>query len=208
MKLTPVSLAVEGVLDEAVLRHLLSQSGRQFTVGACYGKRGKDYLRQNVTRFNYAAAHKPFIILTDLDEEDCPPGLLSRWLPQGHHANLVLRIAVREVESWLLADRDHLAEFMGIAGADIPQWPDGQHDPKALLIDLARRSRRRDIREDLVPVPGSTSKVGRNYVGRLIQFVRSAWRVDNAARQRSASLDRAIKALQAFMPAFPGDARS
>jgi hypothetical protein len=208
VKHIPVSLAVEGVLDEAVLRQLLLQCGRQFAVGACYGKRGKDYLRQNVTRFSHAAAYKPFIILTDLDEEDCPPGMLKHWLPQGHHANLVLRIAVRAVESWLLADRDHLAEFMGIAGVAIPQWPDNQRDPKSLLVDLARRSRRRDIREDLVPVPGSTSKVGKNYVGRLIQFVGNAWRVDTATRQRSASLDRAIRALQLFMPAFPGDARS
>lgn len=207
MKPIPVSLAVEGVLDEAVLSHLLAQSGKRFTVGACYGKRGKDYLRQNVARFNYAAAHKPFIILTDLDEEDCPPGLVNRWLPLGQHGNLVLRIAVREVETWLLADRDQLAGFLGIAGTEIPQWPDRQQDPKALLVRLASRSRKRDIREDLVPAHESTSKVGKNYVGRLIHFVRNAWRVDSATRKRSPSLDKAIKSLEAFVPALSRDAR-
>lgn len=207
MKPIPVSLAVEGVLDEAVLRHLLAQIGRPFLVEACYGKRGKDYLRQNVARFNYAAAHKPFILLTDLDEEDCPPGLVKRWLPQGQHGNLVLRIAVREVEAWLLADRDQLAGFLGIADTEIPQWPDRQLDPKALVVRLARRSRKRDIREDLVPAHESSSKVGKNYVGRLIHFVRNIWRVDAATRGRSPSLDRAMMALERFVPAFPRGAR-
>lgn len=196
----PVSLAVEGLLDEQVLRQLLEQSGRPFAPGVCYGKKGKDHLKQNVARFNQAAAHVPFIILTDLDEEDCPPGLIGRWLPKGCHNNLVLRIAVREVESWLLADREHLAEFLRIPAILIPQQTDNCADPKSLLIDLAKRSPRRDIREDIVPVPGSTSKVGKNYVGQLTKFVTSKWHVDDASRSHSPSLDKAMKALIGFAP--------
>lgn len=44
----PISLAVEGELDERVLRELLKQSGCSFAPGVCYGKRGKDNLWQNV----------------------------------------------------------------------------------------------------------------------------------------------------------------
>ncbi len=200
MKSIPVSLAVEGVLDESVLRQLLKQSGKQFEVSACYGKHGKDYLRQNVGRFNQAAAHKPFIVLTDLDVEDCPPGLVGRWLPHGQHDNLILRIAVREIESWLLADLERFAHFLGVRSDRIPQWPDSETDPKGLVVDLARRSRKRDIREDLVPAPESTSKVGRNYVGQLIRFVASDWQVDEAVCRRSPSLSKARAAVQRFSP--------
>jgi hypothetical protein len=196
----PVSLAAEGPLDEQVLRQLLEKSGRPFAPGVCYGKKGKDHLKKNIARFNQAAAHVPFIILTDLDEEDCPPGLLGRWLPKGRHNNLVLRIAVREVESWLLADREHLAEFLGVLTTMIPQQPDNCTGPKSLLIDLARHSSRRDIREDMVPSPGSTSKVGKNYVGQLTKFVTSKWHVDDATRSHSPSLDKALKALIRFAP--------
>jgi hypothetical protein len=196
----PVSLAAEGPLDEQVLRQLLAKSGRPFAPGVCYGKKGKDHLQKNIARFNQAAAHVPFIILTDLDEEDCPPGLIGRWLPKGRHNNLVLRIAVREVESWLLADREHLAEFLGIPVILIPQQADNCPDPKFLLIDLAKRSPRRDIREDIVPLPGSTSKVGKNYVGQLTRFVTSQWHVDDATRSHSTSLDKAMHALIRFAP--------
>jgi hypothetical protein len=196
----PVSLAVEGPLDEQVLRQLLRQSGKPFAPGVCYGKRGKDNLRANMARFNHAAAHVPFIILTDLDHEDCPPGLISRWLPQGRNSNLLLRVAVREVESWLLADRKRFAEFLGVAVTKLPHQPDDCDDPKLLLMNLARRSNQRDIREDLVPAPGSTSKVGRNYVGQLTGFVTTNWRVDDATRLCSRSLDRAMRALEKFSP--------
>jgi len=157
----PVSLAVEGPLDEQVLRQLLRQSGKPFASGVCYGMRGKDNLRANVARFDYAAAHVTFIILTDLDHEDCPPGLITHWLPQGRNNNLLLRVAVREVESWLLADRKHIAEFLGIPMAKIPQQPDDCDDPKTLLVSLARRSNTRDIREDLVPCLVAPAKLAR-----------------------------------------------
>jgi len=196
----PVSLAVEGDLDEQVLRQLLQQSGKPFTPGVCYGRRGKDHLRQNVSRFNHAARYTPFIILADLDNEDCPPGLVNRWLPHGRNSNLILRIAVHEVEAWLMADREHLAEFLGIPVAKIPQQTDDCNEPKLLLVNLARHSRKRHIREDLVPMLGSTSKVGRNYTGQLIRFAISAWRVDDAARRYSPSLDRAMNAVQRFTP--------
>jgi len=203
MKPISVSLAVEGVLDETVLHRLLSESGKPFEINACYGRRGKDYLRQNVTRFNEAAVHKPFLVLTDLDEEDCAPSLVGRWLPRGRHANLILRIAVREVESWLLADVERFADFLGVRRERMPQWPDITPNPKELVVNLARSSRKRDIREDLVPVIGGTSRVGKNYVGQLMRFVTTIWKVDALAQQRSPSLRRALLALQRFSPQLP-----
>jgi hypothetical protein len=109
-----VSLAAEGDLDEQVLRRLLQHSGREIYATVGYGKHGRDHLKQNIPRFNQAARIHPFIILADLEDDECAPGLIQEWLPRGRHANLVLRIAVRMVESWLLADREGFAKFLGV----------------------------------------------------------------------------------------------
>lgn len=200
-----VSLAVEGLLDEQILRRLLTQTGRDYLPTACYGKQGKDHLRQNTPHFNHAAEHTPFVILTDLDNEDCAPSLIDRWLPRGRNHNLILRIAVREVETWLLADRERFARFLGVAESKLPVRPDEVDDPKLLVVNLAHQSRQRAIREDLAPTAGSTSQIGKNYVGQLSQFVSKEWTIDAQTRQHSPSLDRAIIALQQFSPKIPCD---
>ena len=200
MSAIAVSLAVEGTLDEIVLRQLLKQSGKAFEVTACYGRQGKDHLRQNIGRFNHAAVHKPFIVLADLDDEDCPPGLIGRWLPGGQHNNLVLRIAVKQVESWLLADAERFADFLGVRTDRVPQSSDATPNPKAFLVDLAQRSRKRDIRDDIIPISGATAQVGRNYVGQLMRFATTSWRIDSTACRRSPSLHKAMTAVQRFSP--------
>ena len=199
--MTPVaiSLAVEGPLDEQVLRQLIRQTGTSFAPGPCYGKMGRDDLRINVPRFNLAARHKPFVILADLERDNCAPELLNEWLPGGAHPNLVLRVAVRMVESWLLADRAAFANFLGVSRDLLPLQPDRQMDARLFTVKLARRSRNRSIRADLVPASQCTSRVGKNYVGRLTEFVQTRWQLEQA-RQHSPSLDRAVRALERFRP--------
>jgi hypothetical protein len=91
------------------------------------------------------------------------------------------RVAVREVEAWLLADRASMALFLKVPLALIPRDPDGLDDPKLRLVDLARRSRQRDIRVDLVPREGSGRAVGPAYTSRLVEFAGKMWRPDAAA---------------------------
>ncbi len=47
-------------------------------------------------------------------------------------------LAVREIEAWALADREALADFMGVKQAKIPEHPDGEEDPTVTLVHLAR----------------------------------------------------------------------
>ncbi len=198
--MTSVSLVVEGLLDEQVLRRLLTQTTEARLVAAvCYVQHGRDRLRENVPRFNQAARVQPFIVLADLERDPCPPALRQAWLPAGAHPNLLLRIAVRMVESWLLADRQACASFLGMPVSRLPFQPDDEPDPKQMLVNLARRSRRRQIREDLVPAENSTSRVGKNYNGQLTRLVMTEWNAQRAS-QRSPSLARAIRALQNFTP--------
>src|SRR5215216_3086937 len=102
MSLIPVHLAVEDDLSESVLRRLLRDSNRDYSVGTVFARGGFGYLRSRVRNFNAAAvAGTPIILLTDLDNSLCPTELIQDWLEAQPHANLIFRVAVREVESWL-----------------------------------------------------------------------------------------------------------
>ncbi len=189
---TVISAAVEGVVDEAVVRRLVPHAGA--TLRDVYGKKGKRLLRQRIASYNLAAQRAPWIVLVDLDNEECAPPLRNAWLPQPARY-LCFRVAVREVEAWLLADIERLAEFLGIARGRVPPQPETLNDPKGALVNLARTSRRRDVREDLVPRPDSGRQVGPAYSSRPTEFVTNDWRPEVAA-QRADSLRRAIRCLQ------------
>ena len=189
---TVISAAVEGIVDEAVVRRLIAHGGG--TPGAVYGRQGKSLLRQRIAGYNNAAQRVPWIVLVDLDRDaDCAPPLRNAWLPQPA-SHLCFRVAVREVEAWLLADAERLADFLGVPRSRVPAQPESLNDPKEILVNLARTSRRRDIREDLVPRPEGGRQVGPAYSSRLIEFVSGRWRPEIAAR-RAESLRRAIACL-------------
>ena len=176
-----VYVAVEDALGLAVARRLLTEHRPNWTIGTVLGMKGNQYLRQRITSFNRAAASVPYLVLTDLDAIDCAPTLKHEWLPEKEHANLLFRVAVREVEAWILADRAGFAGLLGVRTQSITSDAESLEDPKAYLIGLARRSRRRAIRDDIVPRPGSTATKGRGYNSLLGQFVRERWDLATAS---------------------------
>ena len=192
----PVNVLVEGITDEVVVRRVLEYVG--LTCGTVYGKGGKNYLLQRLPNYNQAACFAPWLVVVDLNRgAECAPDFVRSVLP--HPASgMQFRVAVHAIEAWLLADAERLATFLGIPIARIPSNPDAEPDPKTALINLARRSRRRAIREDIVPREGSGGRVGPGYTGRLIEFVMATehlWRPE-MAMQRSDSLRRCVAALQ------------
>ena len=204
----PITLAVEDELSEHLLRALLAQTNRDFLIGTVYGKKGADFLRQKLAAFNNAAKSSPCLLLTDLDTLDCVPTLIEEWFgcqlkefPRRRHVNLVFRVAVREVEAWVMADRERFADFLGVSRNLIPDQTDAIPDPKRLLLQLASRSRKRDLRNDIVPRPGDKRRIGPDYNGRLGEFVQLSWRA-NVAYAHSPSLARAWKILVAFHPLY------
>ena len=198
----PVHLAVEDDLSELVIRRVLFDTGRNYSVGNVFGRGGFGYLQSTAKNWNAAAAAgTPVLLLTDLDNHPCPSSLIEDWLDMEPHANLVFRVAVREIESWLLADREGFADFLGIGSDLIPLQPDQIPDPKQTVVKLARRSRRRTLRESIVPRRGSTAVQGPDYNGCLGDFVRGHWN-RNAAAERSPSLDRTWTRLMAFKPTW------
>jgi hypothetical protein len=203
VSLINVSLIAEGTLDEQVLRQLILQSAPHLQAGVCYGKRGRDWMSINLAKYNQAANSMAFATLADLEQDECPPTLLQLWFPHGVHPNLRPRIAVRMVESWLLADREALSQFLGIAVHHVPHLPDNENNPKQIMVGLARHSRSRIIREDMVPPPNTPGHVGKNYRGRLEQFVVEKWSAERA-QIHSPSLQRAVHSLEQFHPVLAG----
>ena len=195
-KLVFITAAVEGNVDEAVVRRLIEHVGG--TPGPVYGRNGKDHLRQRISNYNQAARLSPWVVLVDIDHDaECAPPLRSAWLP-ALSPYMCLRVAVRQVEAWLLADRERLAKFLSVSTSRIPHNPESVEHPKSTLVELARYSRRRDIRDDMVPRPGSGRSVGPAYTARLIEFVireRTGWRPEVAARY-SDSLNRSLRCLR------------
>jgi hypothetical protein len=195
----PVNLLVEGAVDEAVVRQVIEHSG--LSVGRVFGGSGKQYLLGRLPNYNQAARHARWLAVVDLDQDaECAPEFVEKELPEPS-VHMQLRVAVRAIEAWLMADRESLASYLRVSPNRIPTDPDTEPDPKTTLLNLARRSRSASIREDMVPREGSGARVGRGYVGRLAQFVQpgraDSWKPGVAALH-SDSLRRCIEALQAW----------
>ena len=195
-----ISAAVEGSLDEAVVSRLIRNVGA--LPGTVHGKNGKPYLRDRISGYNNPARHAPWVVLVDLDAEDvCAPSVQGAWLPDPA-ARMCLRFAVQAVEAWLMADTERVAAFMGVARSRVPQDPERLEHPKQAMVNLARHSRRRDIRDDMVPRQGSGRGEGPAYTSRLIEYATDRWRPDDAAA-RANSLRRALRCLRRLSTGSP-----
>lgn len=197
----PINLAFEDQLIEEIITKVLAHVPRKYAPRTIYNRGGNGYLRTNIRGFNNAAKGVPFLVVTDLDTIECPATLIENWLGDKRHPNLLLRVAVREAEAWLLADAEELAKFLRIRAATIPGNPDSLIDPKKQLIALAGGSPSSEIRKDICPRSGSTSRVGPNYNGQLAEFVRHQWRVE-VAKTNSESLRRTVQRLKTFTPTW------
>lgn len=201
MEQVAISLAVEDQLSEAVLKKILSIAEDRFLVSTCYSRGGFGYLKKNISGFNNAAKGIPFLVLTDLDTSECPPTLIKEWLPHPKHPNLLFRIAVREVEAWLLADCNGFVRYLGIAIEGIPLDIEAIKDPKRRLIELAQESKNRCLREAIVPSSKSDARQGPDYNGALISFVNEFWDI-KAAMNNSMSLKKTVKSVIDFKPVY------
>lgn len=111
---------------------------------------------------------------------------------------MCFRVAVREIESWLMADSERLARWLNIRASEVPIDPEAIDNPKEKLVELARQSRNRDIRMDMIPRPGSGRSVGPAYSSRMINFVsdgQRGWRPD-VASSHCDSLKRCLNRLR------------
>jgi hypothetical protein len=193
MDLGVVSIAVEGDSDASVLQRVLESVGLR--LGHAYVLQGKGNLDKKLSAYNNAAQHERWLVLRDLDRDaSCAPSLLGRLLPKPA-AHMQLRIAVRAAEAWLLADQNGLSRFLKVGPQVIPMDPEALENPKLSLVNTARRSGDRAIREDMVPEEGTGNQVGPGYSSRIIEFASGHWNPE-AAAQYSESLRRCMEGLK------------
>ncbi len=198
-----VYFAVEDRLSESVLRKLITEThiGMDLTLKPLDASRGGyGALRKNLEKYCNLSTRSKVVVLTDLDQAECAPSLLNSWfeemdIPDG----LTFRISIREVESWLLADRDGFSEFLGVPSGRIPKDVDTLDNPKSFLISLAGRATKKDVKSDLLPQRGKTAKVGLGYNNTLCRFVENEWNIRLAA-DNSPSLDKAYRRISEIRP--------
>lgn len=142
MELNNVILAVEDVLSEAILTKILKSFGIQIRVILREG--GNVYLRKKAPELNRSAKGVYVFLLTDLDSpKNCPPDLIRSWNKGPLNPRFIFRVAVMEVESWVIADRIGFADFLSIPIHRIPSTTDDIPNPKEFLVSLARKSKKR-----------------------------------------------------------------
>lgn len=189
--MTYIQPVVEDQVQEYIVKKLFSEIRNDLILLPALGLSGHGYIKKKIHGFNMAANFTPYVILTDLDMAPCPSALKEKWLDFIPAPGLLFRIAVREAESWLLADRDNLASFFGVSVKNIPLNSEDILEPKAFMINLARHSSKRYIREDVVP--NGTSSIGPGYNLRLTEFIVRKWDWNLAcvhSRSLSNSVDR------------------
>ena len=185
-----VALATEDVLSEAVGKRLLIDAGYHIDPSPILRKNGFGYLRSKMDSWCEIAQRKPILLITDLDTASCPADLRAAWIGNRRPTeNLVLRIAVREVEAWLMADHLAFRTLIGNRGT-LPPNPDLLPDPKQSLLRLVERQASREIREDMVANARAIASQGIGYNSRLSQFVATVWNPERAGT-RSKSLQKA-----------------
>ena len=190
MSITNVILAVEDELGESISTQIL----RHFDIEIWYTIRGKGNvpLRQKAPEFNRSANGAAIFLLTDLDSpRECPPRLIRSWIKGPLNPKFFFRVAVMEVEAWVMADRIGFADFLSVPLHRIPSPTDNILNPKEFLLSLARRSKKKTIREALVPTQGSTLGIGNQYNTLLSEFVQDHWDLERAASV-SPSLKRTL----------------
>jgi hypothetical protein len=193
--MTGIYIATEDALSEAVADRLVAEANQGLCVAVRLGRRGNSYLRKKLPELVRTAKAIPVLLLTGLDRVDCPPTLLANWrdeqiMPSG----MLFRVAVREIEAWLLADREGFAEFCWAPLDKLPERPELLADPKKTLLALIRRYGKREIKAGILPERGSTAKIGFMYNQILAGFVSDSWSVVRAARNAD-SLGRTCRRL-------------
>lgn len=184
---------IEGDTDLPIADKLAADAG--FEIAGTIDCQGKSQLDERLQGYNSAARHSPWFVLRDLDHDAACAGQLLVKKSFKPSDLMCFRLAVRELEAWLLADREAVCSFFRISPGSLPEDPDAEHDPTQTLVNLARRSRSRKIQRAMVPKPGMAISVGALYEATIIEFGRDHWNLDRAAA-RSKSLARARQRLR------------
>jgi hypothetical protein len=194
----------EDELARIVIKRLIAEHCPNARISRPDPARGGE-IESLVCNYNLLARKYPIFILVD-EDGDCAPGKINRWFQgQAIHANMLFRVAVDEVESWLLADRPGMADFLGVPPSKIPVTTSRRNDTEIsfslnyksslyLMKDIVPYSRKSTIKQRLLP--RNHAKKGPEYNSTLKEFI-PIWDIEKAA-ENSSSLQRTITRIKQF----------
>lgn len=182
---------VEGETDEPVINALMHAAGwadHEFFVRSV---NGKGVIDRDLKNYWEAARGHAYVIFRDLDRdgEGCPVTLRAQLVEHtpGESPDLLIRIVDQCIESWILADRQGVAEFCERPIASVRPC---DSRPKDHLLRLFQKAQFKDavLRE------GGKLVFGPAYKGHLQNLMNHYWSIERAAVE-SDSLRRALERL-------------
>ena len=203
--LTFLSFVEDVVTRAAVIRLLGSLSERYPFVTLAAGHpvvtHGNGRLKEKALKLRDAAYNGiTSILVTDLDANHTPNDLGRNWfgvvclsaLPKG----FLFRVAIREIEAWIMADRKGFAPYLSVSPDNFPDDSESILDPKRFLLNLIDAKCKKKRFREMLPLKGQ--KIGINYNPILVDFVENHWNIANATLH-SSSLRRAIDRIGSFL---------
>lgn len=203
-----VYLAAEDQVTREVVLRLFSYVSPQLRCFKEIPARGGEVKKKIAELNRLASLSKPVVLLTDLDNEGCPPSFKEKLLGNEAQSNdFVVNIAVDEAEAWLMADTEGFASYFKIPKEKMPSraWQKfgGRKEVVEMKFDckssyflthtLMKESRDSEKRAQILAT-GKACK-GKEYNFGMLPFIREAWNIGEA-RRNSDSLERMIVRLQ------------
>lgn len=191
---------VEGSTDIPVVTALMRAAGWADSEFSVTSANGKGAIDNNIRKYWKAARVHPFVIFRDLDRdgEGCPVTLRAELVEHtpGESPDLLIRIVDQCIESWILADRQGVAEFCGVSPARV-KIPASHH--KSYLLSMFREAKLKDA----VAHVDNELDFGPAYELHVQRFMTTAWNAGRAADD-SPSLRRALQRLRALRERLAG----
>ena len=154
---TPINLVVEDELGEQMIRVLLCPKRTLFSNRSGLWKAWKRLLKKDIAGVSTTRQRAYRILFSPISmPEPCATFLIEDWFncpiaeypKRRRNGNLLFRIAVHEVESWIMADRSPSPNFLAFRFIKFQLQTDDIPDPKKFLIRFSaiepeKRSSRR-----------------------------------------------------------------
>jgi hypothetical protein len=184
---------VEGNLEVPVMTRLLKDRSQPIIPGLILNKRGQGNFWIDAARMNRTAVSLRIAGLADSESATCPGELIRKKLKIPKAPMFTLNLAVRMVESWLIADVN-LAKILKVPVEKWPRDPDKELHPKATLLRLVRQYAPYAFSRTFVVDAVSGLRPGPDYEPVLSDFILNRWKPEQAG-ECSHSLRRALKRL-------------
>ena len=182
---------VEGPTDIPVVTALMYAAGWDDSEFSVTSANGKGVIDRDLKNYWEAARVLPYVVFRDLDRDagGCPVTLRAQLVEHtpGESPDLLIRIVDQCIESWILADREGVAEFCNRSAASVKP-PESHHKP--YLLSMMKEAKLKDAVEE----QGRELDFGPAYALHLQRLMTNHWSIERAATE-SDSLRRALERL-------------